>query len=197
MDNKAKDGVIGSPASKASLIPSIAIAIGLLLLACSNKKKIERDFYLPADFEGTVFVVFGIPGFPMAEKDQEGNYVFRIPDSGILLVGNEFENGLTRYRYFTYCNGRAYKLKRMNPNGYCEDMDCEKCFHFQTISSRTRGWPGEPGYCSYEYFRFFIGSEYDACFREDLNKAETRLHAYMDSIYCGEWELRDQGEVAP
>jgi hypothetical protein len=145
MDNKLKDGVSRSPASKASLIPPIAIAIGLLLMACSNKKKIERDFYLPADFEGTVFVVFGIPGFPMAEKDQEGNYVFKIPDSGVLLVGNEFENGLTRYRYFTYCNGRAYQLKRMNPNGYCEDTDCENFSIFKPFLVEPEGGPESQG----------------------------------------------------
>ena len=76
------------------------ISSGLTLLGFWwNNKQTNRDFYLPAGYDGWIMISYGVEGAPPLPM-VDGIQQIQVPDSGILLTSSPLEIGWRRDRYF-------------------------------------------------------------------------------------------------
>ena len=65
-----------------------------------NTKRGNTDYYIPADFEGWITIIYSVPGAPALEK-KDGAYQVHITDSlGFFRTSSYLEQGWARNNFF-------------------------------------------------------------------------------------------------
>ncbi len=145
---------------RAVLIGTVALAVGLgIWFRVSEKKSIRGSarFVLPAGYVGWVRVEFGVSGAPPVPVE-DGQYVFRIPRSGLLKTSSPEQYGWGKDRYY-YDTGRGYSSL---PTGQRQD-----CLIWGLINGEEGGTSGKQ-----PYQEFFVGTRQQFSEQTGVNRSQ-------------------------